>query len=153
MASEQVKTVLDNTRQYHARIGEHFATLASRCNQPRASMLLDYLSGHERDLAAAIDRIEEDTESKVLDTWVQSSEASTHLVSQLEREIDPPPDASFEDLVGWALRMDNRALQVYEDLALRSEPAWLREVFQQMYRMEQQEEKLVAVQTLRGMDL
>lgn len=152
MASEQVKTVLDHTREYHSQAGGMFAKLASECSSPRASMLLTYLSRHEQELAAAIQRIEEDTSSKVLNTWVSSSEDTSHLSDVLE-EGQPRESASFDEWVEWGLKTDDRALCVYEDLALRGEPAWLRDVFQHMFDMEQQEERRVAVQTLRGMDL
>ena len=153
MASEQVRTVFVHAHAIHGQASELFHMLAKGCESERNRMLLDYLSRHEKQLADAITTIQGETSDKVLDTWVQSSEDTSRLVNNATSVATPRPDASWDELVEYGLRVDELALRAYQDLASRSEPEWLRDVFQQMYEMELQEEKQVARQTLRGMDL
>ncbi|QEG33900.1 hypothetical protein [Bythopirellula goksoeyrii] len=153
MASEQVKSVLDNTRSFHRCAKEMYSRLAKDCEEQRASMLLDYLSEHEARLEDAITQTEADVSAKVLNTWVQSSESSTHLIQCQELQATSQSKASFDDLVELALKLDDQVIAVYQDLAQRAEPAWLQDVFESLLEMEQAEEKQLAKQALRGMDL
>ena len=153
MANEQVKDVLDSTRSVHERAHVYFANLASRCAEPRAKMLLDYLSEHEQRLGQAICDMQADAAPKVLDTWVNSVEPVGHLADRLDWDTASRSTASFDELVALGLEIDNKVIDIYSDLAQRAEPPWLRDTFQSLLEMEQQEEKLMAIQTLRGMDL
>ncbi len=116
-------------------------------------MLLDYLSDHEQHLAHACRQFEAEADAKVLDTWVSSVKPVSHLADQLDWDESRLTDASFDELVAIGLEIDNKVIEVYEDLAGRAEPPWLQEIFQNLLEMERQEEKLLAKQTLRGMDL
>ncbi len=153
MANEQVKDVLDSTRAVHERAQIYFEHLAERSAQPRAKLLLDYLSNHEQQLAHAISAFEAEADEATLRTWVNSTSAVTHLVETLNWDEVNKQSASCDDLTALALDIDNRVIEVYEDLAGRAEPAWLQEVFRSLLQMEQQEEKQMAIQSLRGMDL
>ncbi len=151
MAAEQVKSVLENTRCFHRSAKEMYARLAKSCKDQRTTMLLDYLSKHEAHLADTITQTEGDLSAKVLNTWVQSSESSLHLVQC--QQLRTTSEASFEELVELALKLDDQVIAVYRDLAQRAEPEWLQDLFQNLFEMEQAEEKQLAKQTLRGMDL
>ncbi|WP_425397237.1 hypothetical protein [Aeoliella sp.] len=153
MASEQVRNVLRCTRGIHERAAIFFTHLAKRCQQERARMLLDYLAGHERHLADAILETEAGAGDKILGTWVTTTKPVAHLVDQMDWDEAHNEGASFDELVETGLEIANRVIEVYDDLARRAEPAWVQEIFFQLLDMEQQEEKLMAKQTLRAMDL
>ncbi|MEM8863927.1 MAG: hypothetical protein AAGF31_00080 [Planctomycetota bacterium] len=153
MPAEQVYDVLQCTRQLHADAADYFAHLAQRSHQQRAKMLLGYLSTHEQKLARTIDAVLEDAEDRVLRTWVQSTDGAVHLKDALEPEDATAPEASFDELVERGLQIDDAAVRLYEDLALRCEVPRLKGTFENILQIERQEEKQLARQTLRGMDL
>lgn len=153
MANEQVKQVLQSTQQLHERARSYFAHLAHQSKQPRVKLLLDYLAGHEAHLAETIRGYKQDAAQKVLDTWVSSVDPVTHLADEFDWDIASRTDCSFDELVEFGLGVDNRIVDVYRELARRAEPPWLQDIFQSLYDLEVQEEKQMAKQTLRGMDL
>ena len=153
MPVEQVHSVLQHTLQHHTHAADYFADLAERCQGDRSKMLLTYMSTHERHLAQSIEVIMEDAEHKALNTWVQSTDGAANLAKAFSSEEDPAPDAAFDDLIDRGLQIDDVAIQLYEDLALRCEIPWLKESFENILQLERQEEKQMARQALRGMDL
>lgn len=153
MASEQVRYVLKGTRSIHERAARYFAHLAMRCQQQRAKMLLDYLAGHERHLADAILQAEAGASEKILGTWVTTTVPVAHLIDQMDWDEAHNEYASCDELVEKGLNIANQVIEVYDELARRAEPAWLQELFSNLLDMEQQEERLMAKQTLRAMDL
>lgn len=153
MANQQVKDVLDSTRKVHERAGTYFAHLAKQSDNARVQMLLGYLSAHEQHLAEAVRNYEEEASEKILATWVSSTTSVTRLAEQLDWDEASRSAATFDELVALGLEIDNQVIAVYDDLAQRAEPEWLREIFADLLDMEQQEEKMLAKQTLRAMDL
>ena len=83
---------------------------------------------------------------------MQSSESSLHLAQC--RELQASSEATFEELVELALKLDDQVIAIYRDLAQRTpEPDWLQDLFQSLLDLGLTEEKQLAKQTLRGMDL
>ena len=153
MSCEQVKDVLSNTRQLHQSASVLFSQMATACSNQRTELLLNYLSEHENSLADAIDKIKNDSSPLQLNTWLQSCDLGTALDLCRELNTDPTVEASFEELIELALNIDEHVVKLYSELAEKSEPVWVQELFQNLLEMEQAEEKLVAKQSLRGMDL
>lgn len=154
MPYEQVETILKHVRQVHRRASGIYAELAKRCEKPRVTMLLDYMSRHEEELADAVQQSAEDAERGVLQTWIQLSSSSQSLLDAPELTgLPSSAELTTEELIEVATQVDGRVIAMYEDLADRSDPEHVQALFEGLLEEERQEERLMVRQSLRGDDL
>ena len=151
MAYEQVETILKHVCQFHEKLGSIYGDLASRTNIEKARMLLLSMSQHEQKRADALHDYWSDAQPATMHTWVSSSVDSADLSRHLNSDLSE--DAPVEELIHWGLSLNNELIQFYEELAIRSEPDSVRELFSAFLEEEMQEERRLAQQSMRCMDL
>ena len=83
-------------------------------------MLLASMSDHEGVLAKALADFVQGAPAGVLQTWCTSSHDSSSLLDEMNVEVGP--QASVDDVVQAAIELDDRVIEVFEELAGRAEP-------------------------------
>ncbi|MBX3426237.1 MAG: hypothetical protein KF688_11205 [Pirellulales bacterium] len=151
MPYEQVGTVLANVRLFHQRESELFHRLAERMTQPRAKLVLDAMSQHERRLAEALGEYLAAAPNQVLGTWVQLRSGSGDSLTLPEPQL--APDSAVEDLLQLGIELDEQLATVLQDCADCCEPERVRQILQSFVDQQKQEERLLARQTMRSFDL
>ena len=151
MAYEQVETILKHVCRFHEKLGSIYAELAIRTNIERSRMLLNSMSLHEQNRSNVLLDYLSDAQPATMHTWISSSVDSADLIRHLNPELSA--DAPVEELIHWGLNLNNELIKFYEELASRSEPDSVRELFSGFLEEEMQEERQLAQQSMRCMDL
>ena len=139
MSVEQTRGILDHAREFHEQVAEYYHRMADVAQRPRVRLLLDYMSAHEQRQAQALATYEDTAPAKILNTWLQSS-GNTDAMQAVRDEYSQlrvAPSSDVDEVVAVGLRLSECLLVVYRDLAARAEPASVRDVFQNLLRMEE----------------
>ena len=151
MRFEQVRDILDHAREFHKRLGEFYQNLADHEEAARIKMLIEYLGKHEKLLEQGMVNFEESVSKQILDTWFQFTQDKTIL--KLPKAMDIKSHMSVEDVIRIGLELDNRLIEFYKDAAENSEVPELKEVFNNLLEMEQEEERHLVRAVLDSSDI
>lgn len=135
---ERAKDVLDHVRSFHKRLADYYARIERRVDKERLRLLLDYLSRHERRLADTLWRIEEGASRGVLDTWFQFTPDTARLGAIKSATLSP--DMSCDEVVAISLELDDKVIQLYRDVASSAQCPEVRELFENLLKLEESEE-------------
>ena len=142
MRFEQVRDILDHVREFHKRLDEFYQNIADHETSVRTKMLLEYLGRHEKSLAQGLADFEETASEKVLDTWFQNAQDKETL--KLPEATEIKSHMSVEEVIHLGLELDGRLISLYKDAAESSAVPEVKEVFNNLLEMEQQEEHQIA---------
>jgi len=138
MPFESTRDVLERARTFHRKLAEYYEQLGAVQGKDKVRMLLDYMGRHERRLEEAIANYEEDASRGVLNTWFKyTPEQATYRCFE---DIEVKPDMTVEEVIKTALRMDNCLVELYRGMAERSVSEEVRQLFDDLLRLEQSEE-------------
>jgi predicted metal-dependent hydrolase len=146
MAFDQTKDVLEHVRKFHRKLSVFYEDLKNPAGKERANTLLDYMSRHEKYLETCLAEYQEQVSDNVLDTYFKYGSESTELTAIADFEIKP--DMDVDDVVSVAMHFDASLVAFYREMAQRSLSTKVREVFENLLEMEQQEQIELSKQTL-----
>ena len=109
-------------------------------------MVLDYLSRHEQNLEDALERFEHDARKSILDTWMQYAPSSK--VDQMLKATCIAPNMSVDEVVRLAIDFDNALIELYKDAAREADEEPVKELFQDLVNMENDERQRLARDTM-----
>ncbi|HMO49721.1 MAG TPA: hypothetical protein PKE26_02530 [Kiritimatiellia bacterium] len=132
MIARTTREILDQARYFHRQLHAFYEALKEKIEQPKLHMILDYLGQHEQRMETALKRYEEDISRKMADTWFKFTPAQT--VDEALREITVAPDASLDDLMAIAIRLENYFVALYRSAADQAVSAEVKEVFDQLLK-------------------
>lgn len=139
MSTLRTSDVLDQAREFHARLSSYYAGLSDGTPSERLRLLFDYLSRHEQQMSESLHRYRHDAAPRILDVWLQNVPDERALKSCAILDLDTSADA--EDIITAALRYDDCVIDLYQhmqDLAPHEE---LRDVFANLMEMERHEQQ------------
>lgn len=136
---EQVKDVLDYGIDLHTQLRGLYDRLGQQSEQARVKMLLDYLSRHERNRQAAMQRFEEGARASVLNVWLQYSPSSD--IEQLLTNYATTPILTVEDALNVGMAFDNALIALYREAAEEIDTPEAKEVFHNLAEMEEREKQ------------
>ena len=144
----QAKQILDYARQFHHFASDYFKQLSDSTEAPRMKMLLDYMSRHEDHLEQVLKDHEAGTKNKAMEAWFQfSNDCSTFKpIKDISYTDDLTPEKVFEI----AAQIDECMIESYNTVINRSSNPEVREFFQNLLELEEQE-KHKRARTLLGM--
>jgi len=151
MHYQTVKDVVDHSRQLHQQISSIYKKLSEDQSQARVSMLLDYLKRHEDHLEASLEQFEKDKSQKVLESWFQY--APDQNIAEVLNDIQVNDHMTTDEVVGMALKLDDYFIDLYQDMVDHSSSGAVKDVFQNLLEMEQQEKIRVAKTALQLNDI
>lgn len=147
----EVKTFYDLiewSRGLHASLAECLAHCASRHQDERAALLLEYLASHESDMEEMVASFERQADPKAGQTYVYDymphEPITTHLVC----------DDHYATLDAEAIRTEvfgfhEQIISLYQSLAGKAEIPEARELVQMLLAMEENETRRLVRQTER----
>ncbi len=134
---EQVKDVLDYSKQLHAQIRQYYDALSEQSVQRRVKMLLDYLSRHEKNMEQSLDVYEQEAKGSVLDVWLQYA-PSTDIEGVLKRCVIKP-SMSVDEVIKIALEFDDALVELYKEVVREVDDDRVKAAFKNLIEMENQE--------------
>jgi rubrerythrin len=137
MRFEQVRDVLNHAREFHKRLSEFYRNLADHEETARIKMLLEHIGTHEKSLERGLANFEESASKQVLDTWFQYTQDESTL--KLPEAMEIRPHMSVEDVIRIGLELDDRLIELYKDAAESADVPEVREVFNNLLEMQQQD--------------
>ena len=146
MASQTVRQLLERIQDFHRQLGAFYEATAEQAARAKAKALLEYMGQHERALQACLADYERDASAKILDTWIQ-------FLPDLEQcqdfdEVEISKDLSVEDVVRMSLRFDDCLIRFYREMAEIAVSQDVKEAFESLARLEEQEERNLTRATL-----
>ena len=151
MRFTQVRNMLDQIRDFHGQLAEYYAQLSDKTEQQRLKLLLDHMSGHERDLQSSLAAYEEDAASQVMDTWVDCIHCDEIITTCKQTPIEP--ETSVDGVIGVAMDVDRCLLHFYREAADKAETETVRDVFKNLIDMEEAELRKLALNALQAADM
>lgn len=137
---EQVKDVLDYGIELHGELRALYDKLGAKSDKERVKMLLDYLSRHERNRAAAMERFgKEHKGHSSLDVWLQF--APTRDIEKMLRECAVRPDMTTDEVVSAALAFDDALIEIYKLAANEADDPKVQALFENLAEMEEKEKE------------
>ncbi len=117
----------------------------------RLKLLLDFISGREKDLAQAISEFTDETSNQVLNTWVQYTTDDPPIQQLLDSEL--LPDMTTDDLMRTTMQIAEHFISLYREMIDAADTNELREAFQSLRDREQKEKEKVARNFQMFMDM
>ncbi|MGC9518454.1 MAG: ferritin family protein [Desulfuromonadaceae bacterium] len=147
----QAKQILDYARQFHRFASDYFKKLSDSAQQPRMKMLLDYMARHEEHLEEVLKEYETNTKNKAMEAWFQfSNECSIFKpVQNISYTDELTPEKVFEI----AAQIDQCMIDSYNTVINRTSNPEVRELFENLLEMEEQEKHVRARTALGLLDM
>lgn len=147
----QAKQILGYAREFHRFARDYFKQLSDSTQQPRMKMLLDYMSRHEEHLDEVLKEYESNTKNKAMDAWFQfSTECSTF---KPVKDISYTDELTVEQVFEIAAQIDQCMIDSYNTVINRTSNPEVRELFENLLEMEEQEKHTRARTVLGLMDM
>jgi rubrerythrin len=138
----QAKEILEYAREFHRQVGSFYQQLADKAQSERVKLLLDYMIRHEKHLERALEDYEQSITTKALNSWYQYTKDQrtfTPLDSLAYSE-----QMSVEDVIKIGTTIDNCLITSYKGVADTTTSDEVREIFQNLLDMEEQEKHVKA---------
>ncbi len=133
----QAREIINSARAFHQRASAFYQQLNDKAESARVKMLLDYLVRHEAHLDRALADYTQEVRLKALDSWYQYAQDKCLLqpfdVSQY------PVDMTVEDVMKIGLNIDSCLLASYRGMAEAATSSKVREIFESLLLMEEQQ--------------
>ncbi len=138
----QAKEIIDSARAFHQRASKFYQELNDKTEGARVKMLLDYLVRHEAHLDRALGDYTQEIRTKALDAWYQY--AQDHCLLQPFDVSQYPVNMTAEEVLDIGLNMDSCLVASYKGMAEAATSAEVREIFESLLLMEEQEKHKLA---------
>ena len=138
MSFNQTREVLSHARQFHRRLSIFYAELKDGVDKERARTLLDYMSRHEQCLADSLTAYEDGVKNGILDAYFKYESEASPLSKISEFKIKA--DMDVVDVIAVAMSFDACLIAFYGEMAQRALSSRVREVFENLLLLEQQEQ-------------
>ena len=133
----QTRDILRRAQDFHSQLSDFYHQLADDAKKTTVTMLLEYMSRHEKHLEESLAKYEESAASDILDCWFKYvPELAT---CKCFEGIEVGLSMSVDDVVNMAMRLDNCLVNLYREVAECANAAQVKEVFSALLEMEEQE--------------
>ncbi len=144
MRLTQVRNILDQVCDFHGQLSSYYHWLSDKSAQSKVKLLLDLLSQHEQGLRDSLEAYEQDAETKVMDSWLESP--NYEQIWQRVGELAPlGTDATLEKVVEVAFALDECLFDFYREGEEHAPNARIREVFRSLATLQQGEVRKLAM--------
>ena len=149
MTAATTHSLVDLVSQFHRQLAQHCSQTARLNQDERVRLLLDYVGRHETHLAAALQSYENQAREKILATWFRN--APTNALPRLDQHA-LSATSTVDDVIEWAVEMDNAIISFYRTLATEAETPDLKKVLDNLLAMEESEQHRMVRSALRIQD-
>lgn len=137
MSFERTRDVIDYMRDMHASLGSYYIQLSDTAEKQKVKMLLDYLSRHQSHLALSLQKYEADASHKILETWFQYT-PQLDILKMLDKQ-SLEAEMSVDEVIKLAIDLDDAMINIYKEMAENTHSSDVKDVFNNLIQMEQQE--------------
>jgi rubrerythrin len=131
---EKTGDVIGFIADFHRELGNRYEKLTEESERRRISMLLEYLSRHEKRWKEGLERFGDEDRKKLQGTWYQYIPEGEKL--KLE-DLKLSRDMSIDELVDTALSCEDRLISFFEKMAnAAGAPVQVKELFSRMIEQE-----------------
>ena len=152
MQVETIRDVLEWTRKLHRYLKECMQHCADTSENEREAMLLNYLAEHEKRLAEVINKFEESSNDKALNTWcyeyVDKKPISPHGKCE-----GPFSEMKVGEIIEEIFHMHDQVIDLYRYLYSRAGSSSPKELLGALLELEKNESMLIAQNTGRLKDI
>ncbi|MBU1909561.1 MAG: hypothetical protein KJ726_05915 [Verrucomicrobia bacterium] len=138
MTTQRTRDILERAREFHAQLSRFYERMGESVDHEKIRMLLTYMSRHETNLAECLTRYKREAAERVLDTWFKY--VSEKATCKSFEGVVIRPDATVEEVVQIALRLDRCLVDLYTEMAERAVSQEVRDLFMSLLKTEQKEE-------------
>ena len=126
--------LIDWTRDLHQNLGRCLAHCATRHEEERAKMLLDYLATHESELARMVDGFKHQSAKNTLETrvydYLQHQSIKTHRTCD-----EPYVKLGFEGIYREVMDFQSQVMELYQTMTEKAEIPEAKELFETLLNM------------------
>lgn len=151
MRFKTAKDLLAQAAALHEGLAAYYQRLAGESSREKVKLLLDYLSRHERNLAAELARYNEAASRGVLDAWLNHELDGEFL--KCVPPAQPVADLDINALIDLAIQLDDCIIDLYQLVAMQCQLPEAREAFVNLVAQEREEKKRMVRQAMRLNDL
>ena len=136
MKVETLRDILHWTRELHQYLADCTEHCATRNENQRAKLLLQYLADHERKLAHTLERFEQTASQNALNTWVYDYFGERPMTRHAS--CDGPFSAvGAHEAMAEVMKLHEEVLSLYHYLQGRADTASMRELLDELTDLEE----------------
>ena len=150
MSVSTARNLLEAVSHFHKQLGLFCEKNARANKDERVRLLLDYIGRHEYHMAEALENYEEQARVTVLNTWFNN--IPPKLLEGPDKN-DLTPDSTIDDVIAWAIRMDDSVIELYRTMAAEAGTAEVKKVVNGLLAMEEREKLKTVRSALRINDI
>jgi len=138
----QAKEILKYARDFHNQVSKFYQQISDTGQSDRVKLLLDYMIRHEKHLEKSLEDFEQSISSKALEAWYQySKEQRTFAPLESIKYIANMP---VDEIMKIATTIDNCLITSYKGIAETTNVPEVKEIFQNLLEMEEQQKHIKA---------
>ncbi|MCK9173378.1 hypothetical protein [Desulfuromonas thiophila] len=147
----QAKEFIQHARDFHRKASEFYQQLCDTSDQPRVKLLLDYLARHEKHLERALSDYETSITRKAMDTWYQFAQQACTFEPLNSLNYDK--NVTTDEILAIGAKIDECLINSYKAVLDKATTAEVREIFESLLQMEEQEKHVKARMALGLQDM
>lgn len=136
MPARQVKEILDSVRDVHRQLAERYRELDEQTTDERLKLLLKDMEKREEQFEACVSQYEIDHHDSVLNTWVRYLPDEVVHIDRIAEKLAVPH--SLDELVEETIRLNGSLCDAYLSMAGQAQTPAMKELFQDLARIEEQ---------------
>lgn len=136
---QQTRDVLENSIDFHLRTSSLYAELSEKTVDPRAKLLLNYMSIHEKELMNNQKEFNRNASKRIMDTWLQFTPEQSN--QSFFNDLSYGDTLSVSDVTGIGFEIDNYLEELYSALEGEADCQDVRDLFHTIRDIELQEKK------------
>lgn len=137
MAFETVNDILDFLKTFHRDLAALLTRLSDQVSEAKKEILLNFIGRHQKHLEHCLTEYEAEAAADLLKTWLKFVPEVPEC--RCFERVSWTPDMSFADIVEQARKVDDCLLKFYTQLAETAPLPEIRDLFQELLKMEQSE--------------
>lgn len=148
---EQTSYVFHLAENIHTHLSKIYRNIKNQTERERLKMLLDYMSHQEVLMKSCIEEYEKCLSQKILNTWFQY--APKEIEINYSRLLNISVNTDIDEIISLALEIDDKMIEMYEDMSRNSDCESVKEAFSNLKEMERQNKKNLVRSYMRLEDI
>ena len=148
MRFEQARDAFHHVEGFYRKLGTLYQTTSKQKTDGKEKMLLDYMAQHQMELSDNLEKYEHNAPNKILDAWFGYTDDDNVLTFPEKTELD-----SLDDIVAVSLECGEKLIKLFNNFADSADTSDLKEVFTNMAKMQEKEQRKLSINVDRLTEL
>lgn len=150
MKIDTISDIIRHTKAFHKMAADYYMELSENSNKERLKILLNYLAIHEKHLEETFAEYEDVAGTIVIDFWIKYNSCDDKLYKLQNSKFSP---ATYEELIELAIELDECVIKMFKYLRDNAKTEELRNIFNDILKLEKNESRLAIKNLSRLSDL